>query len=507
MKKMYRRPISLLLALLLLLSLCLAGGCNTGPSSGKGQSAKDSIVIATMSETPSLSPTEHNAVAGTYMNLLTYETLLVPGADLTPEPCLAESFKAINDLEWEFKLRKGVKFHNGEAMTAADVKASLDWAKTFPQVKNDTENIDSVAVIDDYTVRIKTVGPCAIIQQNLTSHGNAILPKSLIEAGNNFNENPIGTGPYVFKKWDLGTSLTFEAFADYWGGEPAIKNMTWRIIPEGSSRTIALEAGEIDFIVEVEQMDIERLENNKDLTVYRYDTTDYNYMMLNTVNTPGLDNAAVRHAMNCAINKENVVAVAANNLGIPAQAQIPMNLPGASDGGADAYDVEKARQWLAQSGVDPADVHFSIICSNDMKKRAGEVIQADLKEIGIHCELESMDLATYLSAVTDGDFTAAIGGYNASNLITFLKGVYHSESSPYRLNNKDVDAAIEDALHTIDPSDREKKLNAVCDEINSYCPVIPLWQPVGLRAFNAKLKGVQVNPLGTLFFKDVYWEA
>ena len=74
-------------------------------------------------------------------------------------------------------------------------------------------------------------------------------------------------------------------------------------------------------------------------------------------------------------------------------------------------DVEKAKEYLKKSGVNPKDIHFSIICSNDMKKRAGEVVQANLKEIGIECEIESMDLATYLSATADGNYTAAIGGY------------------------------------------------------------------------------------------------
>ena len=491
-------------------------GCNkeespggTGGNEAK-KSSKDTIVIATMSETPSLTNNEHSAVAGGYMNILTYEGLLFRDMDMQPKPCLAESYEAVSDTEWDFKIRKGVKFHNGEEMTVEDVKASLDWAQQFPLIKTSTENIKQVDIIDDETVRITTFGPCAIILDNLCGTSNAIVPKSLIDSGNNFNENPVGTGPYVFKKWNMGDSIEFEAFEDYWEGEPAIKHMTWKIIPEGSSRTIALEAGEIDFIVEVEQMDIERLENNDDLVVYKYDATDFNFMQVNH-EKGNLGNPLVRHAINSAIDKDSVVTVAANNLGTPSKCQTPTNLIGSYDENADVYDPAKAKEYLAQSNVNPKDITFSIICSNDMKKRAGEVIQANLKEhLGIDCSLESMDLATYLSATTEGNFTACIGGYNTTDQVLFTKGMYHSQSiggsNRSRLNDPKVDELIEKALVTLDNDERYAIMEELNEYLNEVCPLVPLWQPVALRAYNKNLKGVEVNAVGNLYFKNCYWE-
>ena len=243
-----RKRLVSILALAAMTTSLFAGlaGCgkNEDPGQGGGggqkKSSKDSIVIATMSETPSLTNNEHSAVAGVYMNLLTYEGLLRQDMNVQPELCLAESYEAVSDTEWDFKIRKGVKFHNGDEMTVEDVKASLDWHKNFPLIKTSTENIKQVDIIDDETVRITTYEPCALILSNLTGTYNAVLPKKLIDEGNNFNENPIGTGPYVIENWNMGDSLEFEAFPYYWGGEHAIKHMTWKIIPEGSSRTIAL---------------------------------------------------------------------------------------------------------------------------------------------------------------------------------------------------------------------------------------------------------------------------
>ena len=106
-------------------------------------------------------------------------------------------------------------------------------------------------------------------------------------------------------------------------------------------------------------------------------------------------------------------------------------------------------------------ITFSIICSDDQKKRAGEVIQANLKEIGIECTIESMDLATYLSVTTEGDYEASIGGYSSSNLLSYVVGVYHSDSinasNKTRLNNPEVDALIDQAKVTLDDAERIEK--------------------------------------------------
>ena len=238
MRKRKLRAISLLLAGVM--SVGLFAGCSSDSgdnSSDKSDSGgtKDSIVIATSGETPSLSPTEHNAVAGSYMNLLTYNTLFRSGMDLEPEPDLVDTYENIDESTWQFKIKEGVKFHNGETMTADDVVASIQWAQGFAEVNLYNSDIVSITKVDDLTVEIKTDGPDAMLLSNLCHHGNAIVPKSLIDSGHDFNTDPVGTGPYKLVEWKRGDSLTFEAFEDYFKGPAKIKNMTWKIIPEGSS--------------------------------------------------------------------------------------------------------------------------------------------------------------------------------------------------------------------------------------------------------------------------------
>ena len=502
------------LALLMAMSLGLFAGCSqNGGSDGSDGSndggTKDSIIIATANETPSLSPTEHNAVAGSYMNLLTYNTLFKSDMEMNPVPDLVEDYENISESEWEFTIKTGVKFHDGSEMTVEDVKASLEWAKGFPEVSLYNDDIVSVDIVDDDTIKITTPGPDAMLLSNLCHHGNAIVPKALIDSGHDFNTEPIGTGPYKFVEWNRGDSVVFEAFEDYFDGAPAIKNMTWKVIPEGSSRTIALEAGEIDFIVEVEAMDSDRLKGNEELEVIQYEATNESWLMMNN-EKPQFQNQNVRHAINSAINKDDIVTVAFNGLAVPAISQCPYNFEGSTEENADVYDVAKAQEYLDASGVDPSTITFSIICSDDQKKRAGEVIQANLKEIGIEANIESMDLATYLSTVAEGNFVAAIGGYGMGDTISYLNGVYHSKSingsNKSRLNNPEIDAMIDQASATIDQAQREALTEQICAKLNEICTQAPLYQPLTLRAFNADLQGVKVNPNGDCRVEDMSWK-
>ena len=509
MKWKFKHSLGILLTLTLLVGLF--AGCSQGdtPSnSGTSANDRDSIVIATLGETPSVHPYDHNATAGSYMNLLTYDTLFHNDVNQNPQPHLVESYENIDDSTWQFTLKQGVLFHNGEEMKAQDVEASIEWAMTFAEVMPSHEKMLGIDVVDDYTFTLHTDGPYALLITNLASHGNAILPKSLIDQGHDFGEEPIGSGPYKLVEWNRGDSLVFEANEDYFNGAPAIKSMTWRIIPEGSGRTIALEAGEVDVVIEVESMDYERLKETEGITVAEYDSTSITWLYLNN-EVPGLDNQNVRHAINSAINKESVVEVALNGLGTPAIGQLPSNLAGYSEENADAYDVERAREFLAASGVDPSTLSFPIITSNDTRRRAGEVIQANLQEIGINVELESMDLATYLSATSEGDYTAAIGGWTSNVLLDCLIGVYHSSginaSNKARISGPALDALIDEAGVTLDEEERNAILEQACARANELCPAAPLFLETGLRAYNSDLKGVEVSQSGTIYFDRVSW--
>ncbi|MEA4920778.1 MAG: ABC transporter substrate-binding protein [Clostridiaceae bacterium] len=470
---------------------------------------RDDVIIATANEPPTMHPYDHNAVAANYMNALTFATLFRTNVEtLEPEPMLATGYEILSDTQWKITLRKDVKFHNGETMTADDVKASMEWAKNdYSSLTNIyTSWWKDIQVVDPTTIIITTNDVYAKTLIDLTRM--KIVPKSLIDSGNDFNANPVGAGPYKFVKWTLGDSIEFEAFEDYFDGAPAIKHMTWRIIPEGSSRTIALEAGEVDFVVEVETNDLTRLKADTDIAVLDQAGTSFNYMMVNNEKAP-FNNEKFRKALNCAIDKDAVVQVALNGAGTGVSAQVPNVLSGYSDKNAEKFDLELAKKYIQESGIDPKTVTFSCICSDDTKRRAGEVIQANLAELGITMNLESMDLATYLSATAEGNYEAAIGGYTSSDMMSFIEGVYHSKSingsNKTRLNDAEVDKLYNLATTQLDSTERNKTLEECSARVNSLCPQATLYQVNVVRAYNNALQGVAVSASGTMYWEYVSW--
>lgn len=472
-------------------------------------SAKDTLIIATANETPSVTTNLHNAVAGDYINQMTHNGLFYTSEDLSPQPALCESYEIVSDTEWIFHLHKGVKFHNGTEMTAKDVKASLELCKESPQVSQYGKSTGTIEVVDDYTIKITTDGPQSGLLSDLCHHGNAILPADLIASGHDFNKEPIGTGPYKLVAWNKGESLEFEAFEDYWNGAPAIKHVTWKIIPEGSSRTMALEAGEVDLVVEVETTDLARLQDNPDITVHNEAGTSHNWMMINNEKAP-FDNIDFRRAIASAIDKEAIIKVALNGTASVSDSMAAGCFPGVNADGAPTFDVAKAKEYFAASGLNAADCGFAIICSDDTKLRQGQVIQSCLKEnLGIDVTLESMDLATYLDVTATGDYQAAIGGYTSSNILAYSQGVYHSMSiggsNKTRTNDANIDALIDKVQSTLDPAENVKVVTELSNALNERCPQVPLFLRNNIRAYNAKLQGFNVNAGGNTRYELMSW--
>ena len=302
--------------------------------------------------------------------------------------------------------------------------------------------------------------------------------------------------------------LEFEAFSDYFLGEPAISHMVWKIIPEGEARTAALENGDVDFLMDVENTDYQRLTQNEGIEVTEFLSTGPTWLMLNN-EVAGLDNIWVRRAINAAIDREAVIDQALGGLGQAAVGQAPFNLPGYSEENAQGYDLPLAREYLERSGVDAQDIGLSIICSSDTKRRAAQVIVQNLAEIGIEAKVESMDLATYLATTTQGNYSGAIGGYTTSTMLGYMTAVFHSKSigstNKTLLRNDELDALIDQAQETTDRAQRIAILEQACALANSLCTQAPLYQPVELRAYKKGLQGVEVGPSGKLYFENISW--
>lgn len=472
---------------------------------------KDTVIIAALAEPSTLDSVEQNYLMSKEMNELTYNTLFKIDMDMVTQPDLVESYENVSDTEWVFTLHPDIRFHDGTDLTSEDVKATLDFVMASNIGAQFVTTIDSVEVVDDLTFKVITKEPTTRLLLDFTATQTSILPKELIEAGNDFNTNPIGSGPYKLVSWTPGDELVFEMNEDYFDKEnmPTIKNMIWKIIPEGSSRTIALQAGEVDMLYDVDTIDLQTLQDDSNVEVQIADSVNLWFIWLNN-NVAPFDNVLVRKAINAAIDKDSIVEVAMNGLGTPGVSQAPMGLLGSTEENADTYDVEKAKAYLEESGVDPSTIEFPIICSSDLKKRMAEVIQANLAEIGIDSEIVSMEYATYLETTASGDFTAAISGFAQKSMEIFLRGIFHSDSmgaiNRSFFGDPEIDALIDQASVTLDDTEREAILKEAVAKINDACPQIPLLQDTWIRAYNKDLGGISVNPAGIMYYNTLYWK-
>ena len=217
-----------------------------------------------------------------------------------------------------------------------------------------------------------------------------------------------------------------------------------------------------------------------------------------------------RRAIDAAVDKNAVVQVALNGQGSVSDSMLPECFPGVVTDGAPTYDPEKAKEYLAASGLNPADCGFALICSDDTKLRAGQVIQSSLKEnLGIDITLESMDLATYLDKTSAGDYQAAIGGYTSSDVLAHSMGVYHSKSiggsNKTRLNDPEIDALIDKVKATLDPEENLKVVTELSKALNDTCTQVPIYLKNNVRAYAKGLEGFKMSPSGGMYISELSW--
>lgn len=520
----------------LLLSLTMAAsvfaGCSSNTNAGKTDETKepneqsggtenpvelplgaahesDLLRIAFTSEPPSLGLYDHSSLISVQMNTLTFNGLIrIDNETLEPVCDLAEDYSVENDTDWTFTLKKGVKFHNGEEMTADDVVASIMHAKSIPAAALYTASIDTIEAADKYTVNLKTTEPYAGLLYDLAYYYNFIVPKSLIDAGNDFSKNPIGTGPYKLVEWNFGNTISYERFEDYFdsGHKAKIKNLVFSIIPEGSSRSIALEAGEIDFVWEVSNADVANLKSISGIKVQEIDSVDNVILFFNNDIEPWND-VNLRNAIASAINREDIIAAALNGYGKPNYSCIAQGHVGSSEKDAIVYDMDKAKEYLKLWGGDPSKITLSILCSNETRVAIGTVIQSNLAELGINVDVVSMDTASYMARWKVGDFDSVFASWSPSNALSYIQRFHSDRRNTYAggINDPEIDALVLKAKSTLDESQRLEIIEDIISKINKTSPQVSLYQSQWFRAHNADLEGVVCSKTGYASFNDMYW--
>ena len=469
-------------------------------------SYKDTVIWAQSSDVTSMDPHVGKETAAVTVTCNMFSTLMIVLGDSEPQPLLAESYQQLNDKDWEFTIRQGVKFHDGSEMTVEDVKYSLDRAINSNYVSYIVNFIESVEITGENTIVIHCKEPYAPILNNLSMPFSAIVPKAYIEEKGEeyFQLHPIGTGPYKLVEWNPGESVKLEAFEDYFGDKAKTKNLVMKVIPEAAQRVIALETGEVDIAYNIEANNLAQVKDNPDLvTLDEPSMTCYNYFFnLNKPDSPIADlrvRQAICHAVDCDLIIETIL----NGTGIPATSMIAPSVAGYVEAPKYEYDLEKAKALMAEAGY--ADGFSLIMVVNDSQQRIeiSQVVQSMLKEINIDVEIRSYEQATYINAMNEGEHDMAFSAWITSTGdadYTYMP-CYHSTQwgKPGNRSFFANEKADELIMAGRSESDIEKR-KAIYKELNQIiyenCTQLFMCHPTNSYSMSNKVDGFILNKDG-----------
>ncbi|MGG1661934.1 glutathione ABC transporter substrate-binding protein [Brevibacillus sp. NRS-1366] len=521
------------LALSLLLASALTG-CSTGQQSSETSAAPSTaapstnqaaatpaaaeggtLIIARLSDANNLDPhfsTQINSMAVVQHKL--YEGLVLMDRNSEYKPLLATEWKQLDDVTWEFSLREGVTFQDGAPFNAEAVKKTIDRIldKKNPTPKaNMFGMIKEVKIIDPQKVQIILHYPFAGLLSVLASaEGGIISPKAIEQYGKDLSKHPVGTGPFTFESWTPGQEIVIVKNENYWGTGPKVDKVVFKTVPEDTTRVAMVETGEAHVAEQLPVTELERVQNSTNMSLGRFESFAVDHIGMNVTKKP-FDDVRVRQAIAHAVDKESIIKGVYNNVGKVAISSLGPKVIGYSaDIKTPEYDLNKAKQLLTEAGY--ANGFKATIYLNDNKARinVAEVLQSQLKGIGIDLQIQVMEFGAYLDLAAKGEAEMFISGwgnatgdgdYNQYNLFHSTSAGVPGNHSFY--NNPKVDALIEAARKEKDPEKR-KEIYAEAQQIEmEEVPLLPYRSSENLAAIAKNVQGVYISPSGYIDVSDV----
>ncbi len=435
---------------------------------GPAQAArdKDTLVVVQGVDPTTLDPHNHMETPAWNVILNLFDTMLQRDSNIKMEKLLAESYRIVNDKTWEFKMRKGVKFHNGEPCDAAAMKFTLE---RMADPKNKLRQtvfqgvIERVDVMDEYTFRIITKDPYPVMDAMLCIYGPPLPPKYFQEKGPaQFALNPVGTGPYKFVRWVKDDQILLEANEQYYRGAPKIKKIMFKPVPEATTRVAALQTQEADIVVNIPPHLMKLMDWKGRSYVSKVPSVRVIFMAFDTVKGGPAADKKFRQAVAMGINMPaNIKQVLEGNgvlLGSPLTDKHFGYDPSVKPY---EYDPEKAKKLLAEAGF-AKGLDFTINSPigrylND--KEMAEAVAGDLRKIGINATVRAHEWGTYMDRMYSHNNAPSyiLGWGNTSFDADFtINPLMRSGKLLSNLSFPKLDALIDQGISTMDPKKRQK---------------------------------------------------
>lgn len=420
--------------------------------------AKDDLTIAIQLEPPHLDPT--SAAAGAIDSVLysnVFEGLTRFGADGSVNPGLAESWTISDDgLTYTFKLREGVKFHDGTDMNADDVVFSLNRTQGEDSANAQKAlyaGIASVEAMDPTTVKLTLSAPNGSMLFNLAWGDAVIVAPESIE---NIKQTPIGTGAFKFDSWTQGDKIDLSRNENYWGTAPALSKATFKFISDPTAAFAAIMAEDIDaFAGYPAPENLPQFEADPRFQVIVGNTEGETILSTNN-KMPPFDNVTVRKALAHAIDRQAIIDGAMFGLGTPIGTHFAPHNPDYVDLTANSpYDPEMAKKLLAEAGFPDGFKTTLKLPPPSYARRGGEIIAAQLRAVGIETEISNLEWAQWLEQVFRGkDFGLTI----VSHTEPFDIGIYANPEYYFQYDNADFQKLIADLGVEADPAKRSEMI-------------------------------------------------
>lgn len=460
---------------------------------GAATSQGSQITIARPVSTTAMDPGFLREAATVVDNI--FDTLVMRDKDMQLVPGLAESWTAVNDTTWEFKLRRGVKFHDGEDFNADAVKFTIDRILD-PAAKSPTlsyiRTISGVEVVDPYTVRITTNGPDPLLPTRMSRYPAYIVPPAYVkQVGNDvFASKPVGTGAYKFVEFVPDQHVILEANPDYWRGAPSIGRVIWRAIPDGTARLTALATGEVDLIENVPVDLAPMVSESPDSDLVQVKNGGLTIYLGLVMSEKPLDQVKVRQALDLAIDRQGIVTNILQGMATAKGTQVGPADFGYLDIPPAKYDPAKAKALLAEAGFPNG---FSIkMQSTNRYMKDGEVAQAiaqQFGDIGVKVNLEVLDWSVYVQQVPRKGPIFMLG-WGSTQTLDADAAIYAilKTGEPYSTASiPELDKLLDESRQIVDPEKRKTVLEDIQRLAAEQVPLLTLYQEDSLYGKSKKV--------------------